>query len=246
MIKVFVLIFLCVFSLNANDEKKYMGVVKPLILKVDNIDNDIITIKKGNIQLGKSGVVLHIYENTEKIILASVSVISSNENESKLKISEFDGLIQDAIPTNKRKVKAGDVMVLGYLYNKSMIITPNLDTYNDVKKRFFLNNFLHPDIFGAKLRISNRLFPRKEDIQNFAREQNLGTIFLVMNKKVYIIDSKNFSVLSSFETEYDVKKEYAMPFYTRIEKFEESVMTFSFSSEEFSYESHYKSLLGIK
>lgn len=246
MIRIPILILIFVISLFSSDEQKYVNLIKPMILKIENLKDDIITIPRTNLEIGRSGIVVHVYENKEKIVLANAKVISSNDKESKIKIFEFNGLYQDSIPTTKRKVVLGDILVLSYLYDKSIVITPNVDTFTEVKKRFLLTSFLHPDIFGARLKIDNGLYPKKEDIQKFAIKQNIGTIFIVVNKKIYVLDSKTFKTLISFDIEYDNTKKYKMPFYTRIEKIDSSITGISFSDDEMAYEKHYKKLLGIK
>ena len=111
-------------------------------------------------------------------------------------------------------------------------------------------------IFGVLLKrfLGNckKPFPTKEDFQEFAIEQNLGTIFYVLNKKVYILDTKTFTILDTYPLSYD-ENETKMPFYTRVEEIESSILDFSFSDllfftdkKELSYDEYYEEILGLK
>jgi len=133
------------------------------------------------------------------------------------------------------------------MYNSSLLIAPSLDSFQAVRSNFKSNNFIHSDIFAAKLKVTNTPFPTKEDIQKFAIEQNLGTIFFVLNNKVYVVDTKTFTILAKYNFAYE-NKEYQMPFYTRVEEIEGSIFDFSFfsSNEDLTYDEYYEKVLGLK
>jgi len=91
------------------------------------------------------------------------------------------------------------------MYNSSLAITPTYNAFQGLKDNFRASNFLHPDVFAAKLKVTNNPYPTKEDIQQFAIEQNLGTIFFVLEGKVYVLDTKTFTVLAQYPYSYEVK-----------------------------------------
>ena len=243
-------------ALNNSNDSKYNVEnnfsVKPMGTKIENIDDNKSTINIGNLIIGQTGIVVHIYDNDKRLIVSNAKVISSNSNSSIVEFFKFDDLKQDALPTTKRMVEKGDVLVLNYMYNSSLLITPTQDTFQAVRNNFKLNNFIHSDIFAAKLKINNKPFPTKEDFQEFAIEQNLGTIFFVLNNKVYILDTKTFTILDSYSVSYE-NSESKMPFYTRVEEIESSILDFSFSDllffndkKELSYDEYYEEILGLK
>ncbi|RWS45873.1 hypothetical protein CKA56_16885, partial [Arcobacter venerupis] len=139
------------------------------------------TINIGNLIVGQTGIVVHIYDNDKRQIISNAKVISSNANSSVVEFFPFDDLLQEALPTSNRQVSINDVLVLNYMYNSSLLIAPSLDSFQAVRSNFKSNNFIHSDIFAAKLKVENKPFPTKEDIQNFAISQNLGTIFFVLD-----------------------------------------------------------------
>ena len=224
--------------------------IKPIGAKVTNINNNKSNIDIGNLIVGQSGIVVHIYDNDKRLIVSNAKVISSNENSSVVEFFPFNDLTQDAIPTSNRSVTENDILILKYMYNSSLLIAPTLDSFQAVRENFKLNNFMHSDIFAAKLKVENKPYPTKEDIQKFAIEQNLGTIFFVLDNKVYVLDTKTFTILESYAFAYE-SAEKQMPFYTRVEDIEESIFNssfFDFFSEDkkSNYDEYYKRILGLK
>ena len=229
-----------------NNYSKKNFSIKPMGMKIENIQDNKSTINVGNLIVGQSGIVVHIYDNDKRLIVSNAKVISSNSNTSVVEFFKFDDLKQDALPTSKREIEIGDVLVLNYMYNSSLLITPTQDSFQSVRDNFKLNNFIHSDIFAAKLKVNNKPYPTKEDFQKFAIEQNLGTIFFTLDNKVYIVDTKTFAILESYTFTYE-NSEIKMPFYTRVEEIEESILDFSFFSDkkELSYDEYYKRILGL-
>lgn len=237
-------------SANNTAETKYNTqnnfTVKPMGTKIENINDNKSTINIGNLIIGQTGIAVHIYDNDKRLIVSNAKVISSNNSSSVVEFFKFDDLKQDALPTTRRTVEKGDVLVLNYMYNSSLLITPTQDTFQSVRNNFKLNNFIHSDIFAAKLKINNIPFPTKEDFQEFAIEQNLGTIFFVLDNKVYVLDTKTFTILDSYSIAYE-NSTSTMPFYTRVEEIEGSILDFSFFSdrEKLSYDEYYRRILGL-
>jgi len=230
---------------NTNNQLSFKAIGAKI---VDVKDNKTI-IDIGNLIIGQSGIVIHIYDNDKRLIVANAEVIESNETSSVVKFSEFKDIKQDAIPTSNRTVQKDDILVLNYLYTASLLIAPNLETFQTVRGSFKYNNFLHSDIFATKLKIDNMPFLTKKYIQNYAINQNLGTIFLVANQKVNVLDTKTLKILTSYDIAYDTNKT-EMPFYTRVTDIEKSNLDIDFnvftSKENLSYDQYYKQLLGLK
>jgi len=241
------LFFVCIsiFSLNLN-------AFSPQVIgaKIENLKDNKSTINIGDLIVGQSAIVVHVYDNNRRLIVGNAKVISSSENSSIVEFFPFDDLKQDAIPTANRSVENGDVIILNYMYDQSLLIAPDFDTYQAVKKSFAQHNFIHPDIFGATLKFENEPLPRRKDFQKFAIKQNLGTIFFVVDKKIYILDAKTFSILDQYDFP-NTSKEQQMPFFIRVEDIKGPLIDFkniSFISklDSSSYDNYYKSLLGIK
>lgn len=198
---------------------------KPFGVKLSEVTNNQSTINVGNLIVGQSGMVMHIFDNDKKLIVANAQVIQSNANSSVIKFTKFDDIKQDAIPTSKRTPQKGDILVLNYLYTSSLLIAPNQETFQIVRSNFKYNNFLHSDLFAASLKYDEQPLPTKKDIKDFAVNQNLGTIFVVVDNKVNVFDSKSLKLLTTYNIDYDTY-DSQFPFYTRVDEIKEG--TFSF------------------
>lgn len=224
-------------------------------VKIDNIKNNRTTINFGNLIVGQSGVVIHLAQDNKKLIVANAKVISSNKTSSLVEFFPFDDLKQDALPLSKRKATKGDILAMNYLYQSSLLIAPTQELFQGIRKTFKDINFIHSDLFASALKNEGEELPNKETIQKFAIKQNLGTIFIVANKKLNIFDTKTFTQLASYKMRYDEQKAQ-LPFYTRIEKIEKSPIKtisdfsfkdlFSFDKKEVKskYEYHYSQFIG--
>jgi len=194
----------------------------PISTKVEEIDGDTIKVNVGNLRAGQSAIIEHNYSNGKSLIVANAYVTKSNANTSMLKIIPFLDIKQNAIPTSNRKPVAGDKVTVNYLYDSSMIIAPSQDAFLATREKFRDNNFLHSDIFAAKLKVQGEPLPSKETIQEFAAAQNIGTIFFIIGSTTYVVDSKTFAILEKDTVSYNFTQDEKMPFYTRIEKIEKN------------------------
>ena len=230
---------------NTNTQKQLS--FKAIGVKIENLQNNQTTINVGNLIIGQSGVVIHIYDNDKRLIVANAEVIESNESTSVIKFSKFNDLVQEAIPTSNRTVEKNDILVLNYLYTASLLIAPDLDTFQTIRSNFKYNNFLHSDIFATKLKQDNMPYLTKKYLQKYAISQNLGTIFIVVNQNIYVLDTKTLKILTSYKISYDSKKT-EMPFYTRVTDIETSNLDIEIFSDrkDVSYDEYYTRMLGLK
>ncbi|RXJ83424.1 plasminogen-binding N-terminal domain-containing protein [Arcobacter sp. CECT 8985] len=196
----------------------------PIKTSLTNVTKNSAIINIGNLRIGQSGVVMKTYDNGKKIIIANAYVEATNDTSSKVKFLRFEGLKQDALPNSKSKVQENDTLILNYMYDKSLLIAPSQDAFIVARAKFRHNTFLHSDIFAAKLKTDREPLPSRTTIQKFAKDQNLGTIFIIISNKVYILDSKTFAILDTFTLAYNYLDTDVMPFYTRISGIEESVL----------------------
>ena len=204
-------------------ENKYTKLeYTPIYTKLENFDGENGTIPVGDLRVGQSAIIEHHYENGKSLIVSNAYVTASNKNSSTLKIIPFLDIKQNAIPTSNRKPENSDKVIVNYLYDSSMIIAPSQDAFLATREKYRDNNFLHSDIFAAKLKVKGEPLPSKQTIQEFASSQNIGTIFFVIGSTIYIVDSKTFAILEKDTLAYNFTQDEKMPFYTRIEKIEKN------------------------
>lgn len=209
---------------NANfmDNKYAKLQYKPMAARLTNVVNDTAQINIPNLRVGQSAIIQHFYSNRKSLIVSNAYVTESNEAGSTLKLIPFLDIKQNAIPTSSRKPVNGDIAIINYLYDASLIIAPSQDAFSATRAKYRDNNFLHSDLFAAKLKIEGEPLPSKEVIQNYAIEQNVGTIFFVIRSKLYIVDTKTFAILERDTISYNFVEDERMPFYTRVEKIEKN------------------------
>jgi len=199
-------------------------------LKVSNVTNNSATINLGDLTIGQSGIITHNYKNGQSLIVSNATVISSNESTSKLKLSVFDDLKQNAIPTSNRKTQNGDTFILNYLYNASILIAPNLESFKKTRNVFIKHNFLHSDILAIYLKNNGKKDLSKKLLQSFSKEQNIGTIFIALDGKTYVLDAKSFKIIGSYSLSFNYTDQQ-MPFYTRIDSLDTYVWDLDFNTD---------------
>jgi len=198
---------------------------KAVAAKITNTTDETAQIDIGNLRVGQSAIIQHMYEDNKSLIVSSAYVIKSNSNSSTIKFIPFLGLKQNALPTSNRKPQDGDIAIVNYLYNASLIIAPSQDAFTATRQKYTSNNFLHSDLFASYLKKEGIPFPSKEVIQDYALSQNLGTIFFIIGSNVYVVDTKTFAILEKDTISYNFVEDEKMPFYTRVEKIEKNLVT---------------------
>jgi hypothetical protein len=208
-----------------------------------NVKENSAYIKIGNLKVGQSGIITHKSSDGTSIILANAIVVDTNKNESKIEFEYFSDIVQTALPKSNLKVTNSDIFVLNHLYNTSIIVAPNSESFRNVRKIFRNINFLHTDIFSSDLKRENIEKPEPEHFKIFCKYQNISTIFFVIKNRVYIVDAKSFKILQSHRIYYK-SEEAQLPFYTRVEFKTFGFFSF-FKSEVENYNSYYSNMLGI-
>ncbi|WP_169778067.1 plasminogen-binding N-terminal domain-containing protein [Campylobacter curvus] len=207
------------------------------IISIDD-DGTATIVDSPEILVGSSGVVLHKFK-TESSIIARVSVISKSGGFAKLRFEVFDTLAQPALPLPGVAPAVGDTAVLNYLYNRSVIVVPNKEIYEEVLAAFPNMIFIHPDIVGAYLSYEYKPNPNRDDFRKMCSQSAAGLIFVAMDGRSVFADCQSFKILKEFKTgeiEY-----YQLPFYTRVSDID--TVFWKFNSEHINnYDAHYERL----
>jgi len=237
MSKIILSLMFVIFSLNANNLKEH----KYTIEKVNKTE---AKINKGSLIVGQSGIIVHNFSNNKSIILTKAVVTSSSKDTSTIEFVNSEILKQDSIVNTNLKPQNGDDFILNHLHNISLLIAPNYDAYRGAKHNLS-NNFIDIELFAAYLKINNTPVPKKEDFQNFMNKNNIGTLYIIIKKKLYIIDALSFKILSRINIKLNNTKT-TTPFYTNVKGIKTS--TFDWVSDEKikDYNTYYSKLLGLK
>ena len=203
------------------------------------------TIQIGNLHIGQSGIVVNNQNKDNAVIISYATVIDSDLNSSTIEFKFKDILEQDALPKTNLLPKDGDSFILNHLYKNSMIIAPNFEAFDNLKKVYKNVNFLSSDFFAAYLKINNNPTPKKEDILEFAHKNDLGRIFIITDKDINTVDAVSFKVVDTIPLNFD-DNTTAMPFYANIDEIQTSTFDFFGAENIGDYNKYYKKLLGIK
>ena len=217
------------------------GIIKSPLLTYDE-ENEVATIKVKSVDIGMSGFVVHNIAPNHNSILKSIVVTGFDKEKqlATLKLSEYDGLRNNALPTGKWKVSVGDTAILAFGYTRALLIAPTEEIYYRISKSVKIQ-WLHPDIFATILSFQGHPTPLKEDFDLMSNASSIGLIFIYLENRVYTIDSKSFAILSISDAPLPQDK-IVLPFYSRIENIDEAWWGEGSNPLE-SYAPHYYELL---
>lgn len=217
------------------------GIVKVPVVTVDN-DKEIATINVPKIDVGMSGFIVHHLTDEHTSILKSVVVQSFDEasQSATLKMSDFDGLRNNALPTGQWSVQEGDSVVLAFGYSRAILIAPSEEIYYRITKSVSIQ-WLHPDIFATILSFNGHPTPLKSDFENMSNATSTGLIFIYLNERLYTVDAKSFVILNITDAKL-TQDSMKLPFYSRVDEIDEAWFGEGNDPLE-DYEPHYYKLL---
>lgn len=224
------------FSLNAAEFN-----MPTYYAKIEKINENTAEIADNkDIIVGSSGIVMHKFSNNEHSIIARAVVTEKNGVKAKIRFEVFSMLEQKSLPLPGILPSEGDLVALNYLYDRSLIIAPNAEIYEQIVKAFPNINFVHPDIVGAYLNYNFKPNPNRDDFRKICANNAAGLIFIALNGEGVFADCGSFEVLKSFKS--GAISYYQLPFYTNIDKI--NTMFFDFKNGEINdYDKHYNYLL---
>ncbi|MCI7023416.1 MAG: plasminogen-binding N-terminal domain-containing protein [Campylobacter sp.] len=235
MKKVFLTMILAVFSAAASFS---MSEYRTHLMSV-NEDIGVIA-DSPSIVRGSSGVVLRSFGNGLKSIIARAVVDSKHTSTANVRFEVYSALKQSSLPVPNFTPQAGDEVVLNYLYDRSLIIAPNAEVYNQVVEVFSNITFVHPDLVGAMLSMDYKPNPSQDDFRRACALNAAGLIFIALDGKSMFVDCGSFSILKSFKSGQIAQ--YHLPFYTRVRDI--NTVFWKLDSEHINnYDKYYRFLL---
>ncbi|WP_373004678.1 plasminogen-binding N-terminal domain-containing protein [Sulfurimonas sp.] len=218
------------------------GVVKSPLISVDEKSN-IATIKIDKIDVGMSGFISHKIAEDHTVILKNILVtdFDAKSKTATLKMSTYDALRNNALPSGRWTVAIGDEAILAFGYTRGTLISPNEEIYHRITRSVKDLQWVHPDIFATILSFNGHPTPLREDFTKLSISTSVGLVFIYLEEKLFTIDAKSFKILTI--TDAQLKQDSTqLPFYTRIEKIE-AAWWGEGSNELESYEPYYYELL---
>ena len=177
---------------------------------------------------GMSGVVVHNYGNEIEAITSRV--IQSKNRGTHLISDEI--IKHDKLPTINTEVSVGDTMIGGYLYNNVLLLAPDAKTYAQITTATN-KNWIHPDLYALFLEGYGDNVPTKANLKSFAKEYQVGLIYIVANGTAKLLDPISGRIVSQKQISGLPNKGKA-PFYMRFSEIDSGI----FSSD--NTKSYYK------
>ena len=151
---------------------------------ISSVGGNTVALRSALPVNGMSAVVIHNYGNSLEAITTYITQTASNGSG---KILDKDIIHHDELPTIKTTVAAGDKVIGGYLYNTVLLLAPDANTYAKITSAHD-KLWIHPDHFALFLSKEGDGYPTKENLAIFAKEYQVGLIYIVRNGSAVLLD----------------------------------------------------------
>lgn len=214
----------------------------PLHTKIISVNEQELTVptQKGA-QVGMYGIAVRWFDQTHSTALCWVQVTKIEDTITTLIPIPIHALEQSALPSGNWTVQAGDEVVLGYNYQRALLIAPNPSIYKKISSYHTEREWVHPDIFASVISSKGHPTPLREDFNYACRANNIGLLYFMFDKSIITVDCHSFKILANKST--SVKStEQQLPFYTRVSHIEAN--WFGEGSDELEeYDAYYVGLI---
>ena len=194
------------------------------------------------IAVGSSGVVMHDFGSGATSIIARAVVTEKSAGKAQVRFEVFDMLTQKALPLPKILPSSGDKVILNFLYDRALIVAPNVEIYEQINKALPGITFVHPDLGGAYLSYNRKPNPSRDDFRKICAQNSTGLIFIAMDGESVFADCGSFKPLRSFKS--GKVAYYQLPFYSRVGEIKTVIWDFT-NGPISDYDKHYRYLLGL-
>ncbi len=202
---------------------------------------EITTPMVKDVQVGMYGVIVHWFDDTHATALSWVEIKKIEADSITLAMAPILALEQSALPSGKWVPKVGDEVILGYNYQRGLLIAPNSSIYKKITHYHQDRSWVHPDIFATALSSNGHPTPLREDFTATCRANNIGIVSFMFDKSIITVDCQSFKILQNKSTSVRAD-DPQLPFYTRVTNIEAN--WFGEGSDELEeYSPHYIELL---
>jgi len=163
---------------------------------------------------GMSGVVIHKFD---KNLAAVTGYIEQTSSKGDAKLITKEIVRHEELPSIKTEVAKGDKVIGGYLYDNILLLAPDADTYTAITKRSTDKRWIHPDLFAVFLSEIGETYPTKENLAAFAKQYQIGLIYIIKRKNAVLFDPISGKVVASRTMSHTPKKTKS-PFFMRFEE----------------------------
>ncbi len=204
-------------------------------------EQEVTTPLVDGVQVGMYGAIVHWFDETHSTALSWVEVKKIDAESITLSMVPILALEQSALPSGNWLPKVGDEVILGYNYQRGLLIAPSSSIYKKISDYHKERSWVHPDIFATTLSSNGHPTPLREDFTEMCRSNNIGIVSFMFDKSIITLDCQSFKILENKSTSIR-EKEPQLPFYTRVTNIEAN--WFGEGSDEMEeYSPHYIELI---
>lgn len=182
---------------------------------ISSVKGDTVSLRSALPVTGMSAVVVHDFGNSLDAITTYITQTSSN---GSAKIISKDIIHHDELPTIKTPVTTGDKVIGGYLYKTVLLLAPDADTYAKITSSH-KKLWIHPDHFALFLTREGDAYPTKENLSMFAKEYQVGLIYIVRNGSAVLLDPISGQIVGK-KAMSNLPAQGRYPFFMRFKKIE--------------------------
>ncbi len=177
---------------------------------ISSVGTNEVTLKTPLSVTGMSGAVIHNYGNRLQAIVGYVAQTSG----SNARTINSTAIIHSTLPNVKNKIKVGDSVIGGYLYNNILLLAPNENIYSTIT-RSSDKNWIHPDLYATFLSKESENSPTKANLLTFAKEYQVGLIYIVKKNTAILYDPISQKIVSKRAME-NLPSDGNLPFFMRL------------------------------
>jgi len=214
----------------------------PLHTNITSVnEQEISTPTVEGAQVGMYGAIVHWFDETHATALSWVEIKKIDEDGITLTMAPILALEQSALPSGRWVPKIGDEVILGYNYQRGLLIAPNSNIYKKITHYHQDRSWVHPDIFATTLSSNGHPTPLREDFTAVCRANNIGIVSFMFDKSIITVDCHSFKILQNKSTSVKAD-DPQLPFYSRVTNIEAN--WFGEGSDELEeYSPHYIELI---
>lgn len=217
----------------------------PITSQLIDVQGSHATIQAENLREGMSGLVLREFDATHGTIISNayVETLNTQNNRAILRLTPYDGLHQDNLPTGKWTPAPSDKVVLAYDYNRALLIAPNDESYKTVTENIPTLEWIHPDNFATYLSHEGHPTPLQEDFHQYCTANSIGLLYIQSANTLFTLDCKTLTLLQHSPSLQS--NQMQPPFYSRIPKIR-AAWWGEGSSRLDTYEPYYLQMIALK
>ncbi len=169
---------------------------------------------------GMSGIVIHNFGNQLEAVTGYIAQ-SAADGSAQLVLKEI--IHHDELPSIKTPLARGDKVLGGYLYDTVLLLAPDAETYAKITDHT-KKHWIHPDLFAMFLSTRGDAYPTRENLLQFAREYQVGLVYLVKRNSAVLLDPISGRIVGKKSFKHTpAKAQY--PFYMRFDTFKTGIFS---------------------